>query len=880
MGATKVQPQLQPRASKPVPLVRIEQKPVQRPSAWGGAAGTSGGVGAGAGQRPVRKPFRHRFDRIRVAPSLPLAAGRGDGEGDEPTGVQTTQAQPTTATGPTGVHFSTGTQIVHTPACGGQTIRAIVEPTGLTATWSLSAGTAAIDAGTTIDAAGNITLGASQVGGTIKARATSGSGAWAEAELELHSHPTGIASTAVAGPPPDPANNYGATFDHVFNSSDGKVASLENVGVGERFPNVPTPDAADHNITGIPFGNGTFALHTSTLTPDASNNWFLTSAGGLGGTLDRITIGHAGIDIGQHIASASNLTPANPLPATFSVQQDLHWFCPAAAANARWTNFISIQHERRLRLGASGPEVVVMVNNQPQVKNYVGVTGVRNARATPATVLRSSGTTPNTVQIAADALPSGRLLHFSIRSANRLGCSINASTGLLTIGTTPGSIVVRVANSNGGANFDEVTVTITNPPAATRGAPTPHGGGPGRETPEAAPPETGPATVAPEGSGAGRSGHDFSRVRVHTEPRARASGYGQGTVVAPAGTPGLLQPQPPLIGATPVSLPQQSQGELVLESFLNRMWAAQSKMEKPFRVTPGVLDGLTMIFPNGASVGAITIYPTATDLFKKLKGQVPATINPHALPVLDRLPDKEKPLPATAAGPTGEPAEPKFPTESAVGKKAEASKGEKEAMQKALEAAFEEFKKTKLGQELEKAAKAYVFSKEGIPLIAFVVAGALTFVAANDPNLPSVPEIALGDGIKLKIEYSGKASDLPPLLRQLVTGHTAKPAGPGAEEIKLGVSVEVTFEAAAELASAVGRFFAKAATWIARGVVKIGTIIGKAVSSIARELMAMAGGAALGALIGGLAGGPLGAGIGALIGAGVGLIGSLISRLF
>ena len=401
------------------------------------------------------------------------------------------------------MRFSTGRRIVHTPACGGQTIQAIADPAGVTVTWTLRAGTAALDAGTSIDAAGNITLGATQVGGTIMARATSGSGAWAEAELQLHSHPTGIASTSVAAPPPDAAHNYGAKFDHVFSSNDGNVASLENVAVGERFPNVPTPDAASHALTGIPFGNGTFQLSTATLTPDASNNWFLTSAGGLGGTLDQVTIGHDGIDIGQHIVSASNPTPANPLPAAFSVQQDLHWYCPAAPANGHWTNFISIQHERRLRLTGADPEVVVSVNNQPQVDAYVGPTGVRNARATPPRVVRSSGRTPNTVQIAADALPSGRALHYSIQSANRLGCTINAGTGVLTIGQTAGQIVVRVANRSGGPNFDEVTVTITDPPAATGTNPqataTPAAGSAqvGSGTTVTAPPETSPSDTTP-----------------------------------------------------------------------------------------------------------------------------------------------------------------------------------------------------------------------------------------------------------------------------------------------------------------------------------------------------------------------------------------------
>ncbi|HUJ42091.1 MAG TPA: hypothetical protein VLW52_00665 [Opitutaceae bacterium] len=892
MGAAKIQLQLQPKAPRPAPPVRVGPSPLRRPAAGGGAAGAGGGQGQ-IGNRPAQ--LCHRFDRLPVTPPPPPAVGRGEGGDDVPGDTETGALQSVAATDPTAVRFSTGRQIVHTPACGGQTIQAIADPHGVTVTWTLRAGTATLDAGTSIDAAGNITLGAAQAGGTIVARATSGSGGWAEAELQLHSHPTGIASTSVAGPPPDAAHNYGAKFDHVFNSSDGNVASLENVAVGERFPNVPNPDAASHTVTGTPFGNGTFQLATATLTPDASNNWFLTSAGGLGGTLDQVTIGHDGIDIGQHIPSTSNPTPANPLPAAFSVQQDLNWFCPAAAANARWNNFISIQHERRLRLGSTGPEVVVSVNNQPQVDAYVGPTGVRNARATPATVVRSSGRTPNTVQIAADALPAGRALHFSIPSANRLGCSINASTGVLTVGQTAGQIVVRVANRNGGSNFDEVTVTITDPPAATgtnpppTATPAPQSAVPGSGTPETTTLESSPSSGGSGSHGTTRFGHDFSRTRVYRGDGLRR-GFGRGdgaavdarppVVLAPPGTPGSLAPKPVLIGATPVKLPEQSQGELVLQSFLNRMWAAQSDSQRPFRITAGVREGLDMIFPNGAPTGAITIYPTAADLFNQLRPKVPANISPLALPVLDRLPDKEKPLPEGPAKPTGDPANPKFPTESPVAKDPEKAKGEKEAMQAALQASFEEFRKTKLGQELETAAKAYVFSKEGIPLVAFVVTGALTFVAANDPKLPSVPEIPLGEGIKLKIDYSGKASDLPPLLRQLVTGHSGKPAGPGTEETKIGVSVTITFEAAAELAAAVGRFFSKAASWIAKGVVTVGTIIGKAASSIARELLAMAGGALAGALIGGAVGGLAGAGIGALIGAGAGLIGSLISRLF
>jgi hypothetical protein len=335
------------------------------------------------------------------------------------------------------------------------------------------------------------------------------------------------------------------------------------------------------------------------------------------------------------------------------------------------------------------------------------------------------------------------------------------------------------------------------------------------------------------------------------------------------------------IGATPVAAPTQSQAELIVDSFLNQMWTAQSKQEQPFRITPGVLEGLQLIFPLGVPNLRYTIHPSTSDVLTLLRPHLPATVNPSVVPVLDRLPTKEKPL-TNQPKTEGEPAEPKFPTPAPEfkappdpRKEPEKGKGEEEAMQEALKAAFEEFRKTKIGKELEESVKSYVFSKEGIPLVIFVVSGVLTFVAANDPKLPSVPEIPLGEGIKLKFEYSGRVSDLPPFLRQLARGESDATSK---DEKKVGVSVTLTFEAIEELAKSVGRFFAKAGRWIANGIVKVGTVIGKALAKAAPYLLAALGGAALGAGIGGIAGGGFGALIGAAIGAGVGLLGAIIGK--
>ena len=346
---------------------------------------------------------------------------------------------------------------------------------------------------------------------------------------------------------------------------------------------------------------------------------------------------------------------------------------------------------------------------------------------------------------------------------------------------------------------------------------------------------------------------------------------------------------PPQLSLTDPTVPQ-SQAELELESFLNRMWDAQSKQEQPFRVTPGVLDGINIVFPLGAPVRPLETFDSPRQLMDRLRSRLPATIEPNATAVLESLPKQEKSLTAhskpkdaepaglapgegLAAG-EGLPASPdvrKTPSGLTGSAPADAS----EAMTKALTAAFEEFRKTRLGQELEKRGKAYVFSKEGIPLVILVAASVLTFVAANDPKLPSAPDIPLGEGIKLKLDYSGRASDLPPLLSDLVHDQTDPKGTP---ERKIGVSLTVTNQALVELTQSVGHFFAEAAGWIGQGVVKVGTTVGKAIGSVLPEIALTLAGAGLGAGVGAALGGGLGAAIGALAGAATGLTVALIRR--
>jgi hypothetical protein len=417
------------------------------------------------------------------------------------------QQPPTPAAGtcPNNVAFSTGNADVHVPLCGISNVTASTVPAGIPGiTWSMAAGTAQIPTGTAIgSSSGQITFAAAQTGGTLRVTATQptptgGGTCTAFEDLTLNSHPAAISSTFVVGPLGSTRTRYGAVFDHNFSSADGRIASLDNVPVGEEFSGVPNPTATLHTIS-TPFGD--FDLTTRNLTATATNNWFVTG-GSLGGTHDSVSIERTLPKVGDFLQSASNPTPANTLPAGFTVTQGLFWFCRQAATGSAWTKIRDVDHVRTLRLDSAGTgvEFVVSVNGLENVEPYTGEPGIINATASPATIpptpARPRGgpaPTPSTTTISADPrpdpMPSGHNLRFAIRGP-ALGCRVNSTTGVFTAGTQTGTVTVRVSDSaRANTNFDEVVVTIAVPtpqpaqPQPGPGQPQPGPGQPGQGQP-------------------------------------------------------------------------------------------------------------------------------------------------------------------------------------------------------------------------------------------------------------------------------------------------------------------------------------------------------------------------------------------------------------
>jgi len=461
----------------------------------------------------------HIADRIMNCATASVAVPSAEGPVAAPKGItqapvvrprlqrQGGQPPPTPAAGtcPNSVVFSTGNADVHVPLCGISNVTASTVPASIPGiTWSMAAGTAPIATGTAIGRNdGQITFAAAQTGGTLRVTATQptstvGRPCTAFEDLTLNSHPSAISSTFVVGPLASTRTRYGAVFDHNFSSADGRVASLDNVPVGEEFSGVPNPTATIHTIS-TPFGD--FDLTTRNLTATATNNWFVTG-GSLGGNHDSVSIDRSLPKVGEFLQSASNPTPANTLPVGFTVTQGLFWFCRQAAAASAWTNIRDVDHVRTLRLDSAGTgvEFVVSVNGLENVEPYTGQPGIINASASPATIpptpARPRGgpaPTPSTTTISADPrpdpMPSGHNLRFAIRGP-ALGCRVNSTTGVFTAGTQTGTVTVRISDSvRANTNFDEVVVTIAVPtpqpvqPQPTPGQPQPGPGQPGQGQP-------------------------------------------------------------------------------------------------------------------------------------------------------------------------------------------------------------------------------------------------------------------------------------------------------------------------------------------------------------------------------------------------------------
>jgi len=339
------------------------------------------------------------------------------------------------------------------PADG--TVKATAKPANATGvTWAAEKGTAE-PAGTSIDAKGTITVADTQEAGDVNIKATSDDGTWVTASLMVSEKPTTLDSTT--GSDASSKDRYRGEFVHTFTGKSGDKTKLEGANINEKF---------DSLTADTPFGP--FSLEANRV---GSTGWDLDGSGAMAGP-DKVSIDKSGVDARKFVKSASNPSPAKPLPQQFTMTQKLHaktW--PKGSLDAK--EFTTTSHLRKFT-NANGPlEVVISAGMESVTIPYDGKPVYTNATASPTTVVASEPQPKAKgadwdraeVQVTAEVQPSTAKLQYSL-IGDKLGCVVDKATGLVKIGDKPGTIKVRTSDGGTG-HYDEVAIQITARPAET-----------------------------------------------------------------------------------------------------------------------------------------------------------------------------------------------------------------------------------------------------------------------------------------------------------------------------------------------------------------------------------------------------------------------------
>jgi hypothetical protein len=386
------------------------------------------------------------------------------------------------------------------PMESGVALNATMAPSNATdVTLSVLPDTAKVDAGTKIDPAGSITVGAGQTGGKVKVQGAQPDGTTKATLVLFSAVPGKFASTTATRI--SAAGKYGGLFRHTFTSPAGGPTALEGSHVNEKFA---AAKGTNLSLTGPPLA-AKDALNIAVNDPDSpSVGWTLDSSARM---IDPDTISWADKlpDARPFVKNASNPKPATTLPQALTATQD---FRNLSFPSKKYGSTVvdSTTHRRALEDRKDGGEdrvkAITSANQVEVVDDYAGPTVFRYASADPASIPVATPAPPggtaakptkSRISVKKDGKSASE--NFELRDPKR-GCTVDGF-GLLTPGTETGTVTVRVGD---GTNFDEVTVTITAAapaPAPTKPGATPTSGAEENPAPgptESPVPATSPAT--------------------------------------------------------------------------------------------------------------------------------------------------------------------------------------------------------------------------------------------------------------------------------------------------------------------------------------------------------------------------------------------------
>jgi hypothetical protein len=304
---------------------------------------------------------------------------------------------------------------------------------------------------------GTITLGSGQPGGDLKVTAESNDGASAWSTFRVIEKPKALEATS---PSAISGSRYGGDFTHTFSGPGKSPDGLQDERINEKFDSLSAQS---------PWGPFDLAANAA-----GSRGWGLDSSGQMNAP-DHVTIDKTLPDVRPSIASASNPKPTGDLKkgVGFTMTQHLHaQSLPSGQLDD--TPFANVPHVRQLEERSGDVKMVVKAGKDEVEQDYEGPAAFRNARASPAKVEaspakpKSGAWQRNEVTVSVDAIPSTAKTVFSIveTGAARLGCEVEASTGIVKVGDKPGTITVRASGGGAAKHFDEVKITITPPTAS------------------------------------------------------------------------------------------------------------------------------------------------------------------------------------------------------------------------------------------------------------------------------------------------------------------------------------------------------------------------------------------------------------------------------
>jgi hypothetical protein len=288
--------------------------------------------------------------------------------------------------------------------------------------------------GATIDSTTGLVTPGSDDSGLITVRAANAEkpSCYGERMLLIRARPVAVAQS-VAVPAGLLPNFYGGNWTHTFNSTGGHLAG---VGISE------TVMTAQPNPFGWSFN----------IQPGAPNVWTL-DANGVMLTPDQYRTETSLFD-GRHWLPS----PPNPgLPHTGTDQQWYHWWCPLDGIWSEFTGPAGIDVTMALAL----PEITVTTAayGLAVVDSYLGSTVLLDdVQVAPASIPADGA---STAQVSVTAIPGARQVTWSIQGED-LGCTIDAD-GIVTAGTGPGQVTVRVADGADATYFREAVLTLTAP---------------------------------------------------------------------------------------------------------------------------------------------------------------------------------------------------------------------------------------------------------------------------------------------------------------------------------------------------------------------------------------------------------------------------------